>query len=240
MNNARATDGHKELLGNEVGFYPPGFMPKELVDRIHGIITSFYEEDKIFVDKVAKYIARRLALATTVPIDPDVRTDDRYKILMSAVGMGCGIEGRLEVLAHLGLLVTLDEEGLRLMVGVEYTWRWERLLELCQIEEIWRRCGIAVEDAGVSLTALWLRLIKANDREVLDKIRAAENRAGEVARRLQEGGLKGKEKEDLQKELENALVLKRYLGDCLFSTAIQGAWDREKAAVVEQIRKELG
>lgn len=210
LNNARATDGHKELLGTEVGFYPPGFMNLELVDRIHEIITAFYEQDKVFVDKFMKLWARRSAFSYTVPLN-DEHALEQDKLLLSVIGMGCGAEERkAEIELILGTPITLSPDGLEKMRKVEFAWRMGRLWELLKIEEVWRKCGVDVEQEGVSLTQMWLRLVRANDRGVLDKMNITTD--AEARERLEK---------------------------MLFYTACKGDFDDHKQEFIEQIRRVL-
>ena len=173
LNNAREANAHG-LVEKGFGFYPPGFMNLELVDRIHEIITRFYEHDKVAVDKVLKQIARRLTVSHTggLGINKDDRSDI-HAIILTAIGMGCGIEGLVDELHNIGFELVIDPEDEKKMMAVEFTWRCDRLKELVELEEIWRLCGIDVEKENVSLTALWLRLIMANDSGILKRIRAA-------------------------------------------------------------------
>ncbi len=210
LNNARATDGHKDLLDKGFGFYPPGFMNLELVDRIHEIITAFYEQDKVFVDKFMKLWARRSAFGYTVPIN-DEHALEQDKLLLNVIGMGCGAEERLEEIELiLGTPLTLSPAGLGKMRAVEFAWRMGRLWELLKIEEVWRKCGVDVEKEGVSLTKMWLRLVKANDRGVLDKMKTTTD----------------------AKKLER-------LETSLFYTACKGDFDEHRSEFVEQLGKEL-
>lgn len=210
LNNARDTHGH-EMLKLGVGYYPPGFMNLELVDRFHEIITRFYEHDKVAVDQVLKQIARRLTVSHTGGLGvTEKERSDIHQIILSAISKGCGVEGLVEELGRLGVELVIDPNAEKKMIAVEFAWRCGRLIELVELEEIWRMCGIDVEKEHVSLTAMLRRLIKANDSGILKKMRDQDAEGG-----VEEGSWKAQ----------------------LFYTAVTSWFEENKSNIVAEARK---